>query len=315
MKLIFSGTSDSDSYQVVKNAVEWSGVHSPDEVVLGAARGTDVLGELWANKEGVELKNFEADWECKGKAAGPIRNKKMARYADRLLAIWDGKNAGTRSMIQKAYEEDISVDVYLTESPPDNDLMRGELLRRFPEIDSMETDVYRESTIDAFLTGCPTYFWELPTSSTAKYHSEDEVSEHGNWLHTKRVFSAYQDVSRSLVEGGVISERDREAGMAAALLHDLVKYGYPKREGEHTIDYHDVLSASFIRQFKDLPEKVARLVNVHNGDWQSGPVPENTHEWSFHQSDLIASRRHNNIGISGPVPDEIREISDSIEVK
>lgn len=41
---------------------------------------------------------FEADWETHGKAAGPIRNRAMAKYADQLLLIWDGKSRGSANM-------------------------------------------------------------------------------------------------------------------------------------------------------------------------------------------------------------------------
>ncbi len=44
------------------------------------------------------LKEFPPDWEKHGKAAGPIRNKEMAEYADALLLIWDGKSRGSASM-------------------------------------------------------------------------------------------------------------------------------------------------------------------------------------------------------------------------
>ena len=34
------------------------------------------------------------------KAAGPIRNRQMAEYADYLIAFWDGESRGTRNMIE-----------------------------------------------------------------------------------------------------------------------------------------------------------------------------------------------------------------------
>jgi hypothetical protein len=43
-------------------------------------------------------KVFEAEWEKYGNRAGPLRNKKMAVYGDRLLLIWDGESKGSLSM-------------------------------------------------------------------------------------------------------------------------------------------------------------------------------------------------------------------------
>ena len=44
---------------------------------------------------------FPADWDKHGRAAGPIRNKQMADYADVLIAVWDGKSRGTKNMIDE----------------------------------------------------------------------------------------------------------------------------------------------------------------------------------------------------------------------
>ena len=41
------------------------------------------------------------DWNKHGKAAGPIRNRQMAEYADCLIAVWDGKSRGTKNMIDE----------------------------------------------------------------------------------------------------------------------------------------------------------------------------------------------------------------------
>ncbi len=68
------------------------------EVVSGGAIGVDLSGENFANIFGFKLKKFPADWETHGKAAGPIRNKQMAEYADALLLIWDGKSKGSTNM-------------------------------------------------------------------------------------------------------------------------------------------------------------------------------------------------------------------------
>lgn len=44
------------------------------------------------------IKKFYPDWGKHGKAAGPIRNKQMAEYADALLLIWDGESKGSKNM-------------------------------------------------------------------------------------------------------------------------------------------------------------------------------------------------------------------------
>lgn len=72
----------------------------PEEIVCGGAKGIDEAGKRWghtlSSKDRVKL--FPADWDKHGKAAGPIRNREMAQYADALLLIWDGKSRGSANM-------------------------------------------------------------------------------------------------------------------------------------------------------------------------------------------------------------------------
>ena len=63
------------------------------------APGVDTLAVRWANYHGYPLKEFPADWNKYGKAAGYRRNVEMAEYADLLIAFWDGKSPGTKHMI------------------------------------------------------------------------------------------------------------------------------------------------------------------------------------------------------------------------
>lgn len=69
-----------------------------DEIVSGGCTGVDAAGEKLAREYSIDLKRFEPDWNKHGKAAGPIRNKEMANYADVLVLIWDGKSKGSLSM-------------------------------------------------------------------------------------------------------------------------------------------------------------------------------------------------------------------------
>jgi hypothetical protein len=72
-----------------------------DEIVSGCAKGVDQLGESWAIMNGVPVKEFPADWNNLGNAAGPIRNSKMADYADAAIIVWDGKSPGTLHMVRE----------------------------------------------------------------------------------------------------------------------------------------------------------------------------------------------------------------------
>lgn len=102
MKIIIAGTRTVTDYSVVCRAVESSGFDI-SMVVSGGARGVDTLGERWAREHGAHFIRMPADWGRHGKSAGMKRNREMARYADGLVAIWDGRSRGTKGMIDTMF--------------------------------------------------------------------------------------------------------------------------------------------------------------------------------------------------------------------
>lgn len=116
MKTIVAGSRDITSPAIVRLAIESSGFEV-SEIVSGAARGVDSLGEEWGRANKIDVVTFPADWKKHGKAAGPMRNCQMADYADALVAVWDGKSPGTRHMIQEAGRLGLDVFVWFSSGP------------------------------------------------------------------------------------------------------------------------------------------------------------------------------------------------------
>lgn len=192
-----------------------------------------------------------------------------------------------------------------------NSLDEEELIRRLPEIDAIYDDEIRSATIRTFVDGAPPYFWERPTSSSGKYHSPDERGAHGNWIHTKRVFARYCNLSESYVEAGMMTEWEREAGKAAALIHDMMKYGWPSEGNDHTVDNHDVIAASVARHIGDCPTEVYLLIHGHMGPWGEGMTPENERQWLFHLADKSASGiDEDDLAVYYPSEEIVEEVPD-----
>lgn len=101
MKTIIAGLRNFHDYGFVADCLAKTDIQIT-EVVSGRASGVDHLGEIWAKAKGLPIKVFRADWDKYGKAAGPIRNKQMAQYAEALIAFWDGKSPGIGSMLREA---------------------------------------------------------------------------------------------------------------------------------------------------------------------------------------------------------------------
>lgn len=110
IKVIIAGGRDIEWYDVgrlMENAmhnIKFS-LEDIEEIVTGKAHGMDSLGELWAIENNIPIRGFPANWQEYGRAAGPIRNRKMAVYvgpSGRLVCVWDGKSRGTKNMIEEA---------------------------------------------------------------------------------------------------------------------------------------------------------------------------------------------------------------------
>lgn len=115
MKTIIAGSRGITDYFIIASAVEQSNFQIT-EVVSGAARGVDKLGEKYAVLNSIPIKQFIPDWNGLGKRAGFVRNAQMADYADALIAIWDGESRGTKHMIDDATKKGLKVYVYLVDS-------------------------------------------------------------------------------------------------------------------------------------------------------------------------------------------------------
>jgi len=111
MRVIIAGTRTIDRLAILEDAIKRS-AFDITEVVSGGARGVDKLGELWARQHGIKCTVKAANWERDGKRAGYLRNVEMAKYADALLAIWDGTSPGTGMMIRIAKERGLRVFVF-----------------------------------------------------------------------------------------------------------------------------------------------------------------------------------------------------------
>jgi hypothetical protein len=110
MKVIIAGSREFSDLQLLYTKCEEVLANENEvEIVSGTARGADKLGEHYASLKGYSVRQFPADWDKHGKAAGYIRNKEMAEYADCLIAFWDGRSKGTKHMIDLAKERGLSV--------------------------------------------------------------------------------------------------------------------------------------------------------------------------------------------------------------
>lgn len=91
VKLIIAGSRYFEDYKKLEYvagrllAIQFSGWDVV--VVSGGCRGADLLGERFAAACGFPVRRFSADWAAFGRAAGPLRNRRMVAFADAVLVF------------------------------------------------------------------------------------------------------------------------------------------------------------------------------------------------------------------------------------
>ena len=80
-------------------------------IIHGDARGIDRSAKhVCADK--YHVIDMPAEWGKFGKAAGYMRNDDMAKNADALICVWDGKSPGSKNMIDIAKKRGLLVYVH-----------------------------------------------------------------------------------------------------------------------------------------------------------------------------------------------------------
>lgn len=101
-------------FRVLSNvAAAYVAQGEPVTVIHGGSSGADAMAGEWAKSSGVCVREYPAEWDREGRAAGPMRNSRMLREGrpDIVVAFPGGR--GTADMVRKARGS--SVPVYEVE--------------------------------------------------------------------------------------------------------------------------------------------------------------------------------------------------------
>jgi hypothetical protein len=84
-----------------------------EEIIEGGAFGADTLAREWAFAHKIPVMEFMADWGKYGRAAGPLRNKRMLDEAkpDLVIAFMAKGSKGTKNMVQQAAKAGVKTHV------------------------------------------------------------------------------------------------------------------------------------------------------------------------------------------------------------
>ena len=89
-------------------------VQKDDVIISGHAKGVDMMGELYAQKNNLACEIYPAEWDKYGRSAGPRRNEQMAQVADKVVVFWNFKSRGTKNMVEmaKKYKKELFIFDY-----------------------------------------------------------------------------------------------------------------------------------------------------------------------------------------------------------
>lgn len=90
------------------------------EIVSGGARGVDACARRYARVHRIKLTEFLPDYDTYGKAAPLRRNDEIVKYADLVLAFWDGASRGTQYVVHRCREEGTPVRIFRLRKPKED---------------------------------------------------------------------------------------------------------------------------------------------------------------------------------------------------
>lgn len=183
------------------------------------------------------------------------------------------------------------------------------------ELSKINDDKIRESA-EIILGLMPDYIYEIPASSSGRFHPAFSLGEGGLVRHVKVACRVGEELFRDSVFCP-FDEHKKDLIRMAIMLHDGFKSGLVY--SGHTAFHHPILMYDFIiDNIKKLPmleedaEAVARMIASHMGPWNKDkdgyemlPMPKESDEIFVHLCDYIASRNFLNVSF------EDNEIIDS----
>ena len=158
------------------------------------------------------------------------------------------------------------------------------------------------------LDGLPDYFWEVPASSTGKYHPNYSLGVEGLKRHVQGAMRIAIELFRCEACFN-LTEDDMDNILIAIALHDGFKSGTQEEymKNKYTKHTHPILSAKYVQEMyekhPDLISKedaieISKLIASHMGKWNVSnfsdvvlPIPSTSAEKFVHLVDFLGSRK------------------------
>lgn len=170
-------------------------------------------------------------------------------------------------------------------------------------IKKIKSKEIQQWTVSWFNNHTPEYFWEIPASSTGKYHPKYATKNQGLVKHTLVAFSTAEDLLTNIQPYSSWSNRKKDQIKSAILLHDTRKHGYPSKSKYSNASHGADLAKEIKKENPVEPFiSIANLIAPHMGKWNKSytsnkvvaPIPSTKEQRFVHMCDYIASRKYLN---------------------
>lgn len=170
------------------------------------------------------------------------------------------------------------------------------------ELNYIKNPRYKESA-EVIIGLLPDYFFEVPASSTGKYHPSFSLGDAGLLRHTKAAVRIAYEMFNDESITGAYSNNEKDLMLIALMLHDGLKSGLEK--SDYTKFEHPLLICNYIKEnqaktkFTDKEINfITHVISSHMGPWNTNnysevilPKPESKFQRFVHMCDYLASRK------------------------
>ena len=191
--------------------------------------------------------------------------------------------------------------------------MKHEVLNR--ELNYIKDERIRKSC-ETILDLLPDYFYEIPASSTGKYHPDFSLGEGGLVRHVKVAVRLAKELLDNPCIGGKYNDNEKDIMIFTLILHDGLKSGLTYNK--YTQANHPTLIKNFVLENKDKIKLTddeldlfSHAVESHMGYWNTDydgneilPRPKTKYETFVHMCDFLSSKKFLDVKFSD---NEIKE--------
>ena len=233
--------------------------------------------------------------ECqliKDPAESKLKQIERQGFTDKLKDILNEDHKALFELLDVKYTSKQKIKIFENEL----NLIGGSV-----ESNDVNNDI--KSFVVRALTKVPDYFFNIPASSTGKYHPNFAIQPSGLAKHVKAAVKIALDLFEVEVFG--FDGRTKGLALAAIILHDCAKNGF--NGSNYTVPQHPILITDFLEENVALDNlskedyiHIKKAINSHMGKWNTSrggkkeitPKPKTKLEYFVHICDLFASRKY-----------------------